>query len=37
MALGGFELWQEHELEIEETSTNRHKKSSQQQVSERRY
>ena len=34
---GGFEAWREHELEIEESSTNRLKKGSQQQVSERRY
>ena len=34
---GGFEAWKENELEIEETSPNRLKKGSQQQMSERRY
>ena len=33
---GGFEMWKEHDLDIEETTANRLKKTGQQ-VSERRY
>jgi len=33
---GGFEMWKEHDLDIEETAANRLKKTGQQ-VSERRY
>jgi rhodanese-related sulfurtransferase len=34
---GGFEIWKEHDLDVEEASANRLKKGGQQQMSERRY